>query len=80
MSLLGESLTGLRRFEAAEPIAIKGYELIASGSTSAAREKRRVAIEQIVALYEAWNDPDKAATWRAKLRRDASPNRRRKPP
>ena len=65
MIYLGESLAGQHRFEEAEPLALEGHDLMASSSPPAIR--RRDAVESIVRLYEAWNKPQQAAEWQARL-------------
>jgi len=61
---LGYCLASLRRFDEAEPLlvescralhAMKGEGFIAT----------RIALERVVALYEAWGKADEAARWRA---------------
>jgi hypothetical protein len=63
MLLIGRSLLGQGRFEAAEPFLLEGY----SGSVRAKRRRSELeALELIVDLYDRWQRPDKAAEWRAK--------------
>jgi hypothetical protein len=69
-SLLGSSLLGQRKYEAAEPLLLKGY------SGMAERQARIPALERanlvrsinsIIKLYRDWQKPDKATVWRGKL-------------
>lgn len=70
-SLAGSSLLAQKRFAEVEPLLIAGYE-------GMQRLQERVAVKErlrftdagswIVALYEAWGKPEKAAEWRGKLR------------
>lgn len=61
-STLGECLTAEGRYEEAEPLVVETYPLIEKerpGTNYAAD-----ALQRIIALYESWNKPDKAAEWR----------------
>jgi non-specific serine/threonine protein kinase/serine/threonine-protein kinase len=64
MSLLGESLHAQGKHAEAEPLLLEGYGLMRPPAFLA--RYRRQALERIVALYETWGKPDKAAEWRAK--------------
>ncbi|HWN96115.1 MAG TPA: tetratricopeptide repeat protein [Methylomirabilota bacterium] len=50
----------------AESLLVRGQELMEQ-STSVARKYKRDGMERLVRLYEAWNKPDQAADWQAKL-------------
>jgi hypothetical protein len=63
---LGEALRGLRHYRAAEPLLVEGCSGVLGNSEPSNTEKRR-AVEHVVALYEAWGEPERAAEWRAKL-------------
>jgi serine/threonine protein kinase/Flp pilus assembly protein TadD len=63
-SLLGEALSAQGKHAEAEPLLVKAWEGMASPPARA--ENKREALERIVALYEAWGKPEKAAEWRAK--------------
>jgi hypothetical protein len=70
MSLLGGSLLGQGRHAEAEPMAVKGYEGMKARETRIyAPDRYRLleAAERVVRLYEAWNKPERAAAWKAKL-------------
>ena len=63
---LGESLRGLLQYEAAEPLLVRGCSGVLA-SSEASRRGKRMAVERVVALYDAWGKPEQAAEWRAKL-------------
>jgi tetratricopeptide (TPR) repeat protein len=71
-SLLGGALSGLGRYEEAEPLLIEGYEQMEPPTdVPTAVTRKAEALARIVALYEAWEKPEEAARWRAKS--EASP-------
>jgi tetratricopeptide (TPR) repeat protein len=62
-STLGSCLTAERRFREAEPPLLHGFE----GLKAARGEGHELTVEarrRLVALYEAWGRPDRAAAWR----------------
>lgn len=65
-SLLGRCLAAQERFEEAEPLLLASYESLRTqlGATS---QPAVDALRRIIDLYEAWNKPDEAAQYRAKL-------------
>jgi hypothetical protein len=68
-SRLGGAMLGQKKYAEAEPLLIRGYEgLQARKATIPPPDRHRVAevVEQTIQLYEAWNQPEKAAEWRAK--------------
>jgi len=70
MSLLGESLLGQGRYAEVEPEVVAGYEQMKSRAARIPVPKRSRLLEaavRVVHLYEAWNKPEQAATWKAKL-------------
>jgi hypothetical protein len=70
MNLLGGTLLGQAKYAEAEPLLIEGYQgLKARAAKIPAPSKPRFqeAAERVVRLYEAWNKPDQAAAWKAKL-------------
>jgi hypothetical protein len=70
MSLLGDSLLGQGRHGEAEPLVVAGYEGMKACQPLIAVPERfrlREAAERVVHLYEAWNQPDRATAWKAKL-------------
>lgn len=62
-SLLGECLTRLGQYSQAESLLVGSLPTIEKcrGEKYAERQK---AIDRIIALYEAWGRPDKAAAYR----------------
>jgi serine/threonine protein kinase/tetratricopeptide (TPR) repeat protein len=69
-SLLGASLMGQQNYAQAEPLIVGGYEGLkarAARIPAPARPRLAQAAWRVVALYQAWGQPDKAAQWRAKL-------------
>jgi hypothetical protein len=69
-SLLGCSLVGLKKYAAAEPLLLAGYEGMKAREQAipaASRVRLTEALEWIIQLYEARGKPDQAAEWRAKL-------------
>ena len=63
MSLLGASLVGQGKFKKAEPLLLNGYEKMPFGPSY---RVNRLALERLIALYEAWDKPEKAEAYRAK--------------
>ena len=64
--LLRACLTSRRRFAEAEPLLQGGYAVLHM-KRGDNRDETRYAATALVALFEAWNKPDEAATWRANL-------------
>ena len=62
-SLLGEACTRLSRFAEAEPYLLRALELLHVTPGSEGREARD-NLARLVALYEAWGRPEKAARYR----------------
>jgi tetratricopeptide (TPR) repeat protein len=69
-SLLGQSLAGQKKYPAAEPLLLKGYETLQknAGEIPPAYRQERLteARERLVQLYEAWGKRDEANKWRKK--------------
>ncbi len=65
-SLLGAAYTGLSRFAEAEPWLLRAYELLPPRPGPETRQAReaRANLSRLVALYEAWGRPGKAAPFR----------------
>ncbi len=63
-SALGQCLAAQGRFDEAEPLLLRGYKAI-----FAAKGKgyivTRIALNRIIALYEAFDKPEEVARWRA---------------
>jgi hypothetical protein len=70
MSLLGWALLGQGRLAEAETLVVQGYEGMKTRESRIYvpyRSRLREAAERIVRLYKAWNKPEQAAAWKAKL-------------
>jgi serine/threonine protein kinase len=70
LSMLGESLLGQRRYPEAQAALVSGYEGMVSRTAEipvSERSHLREAAERVVHLYEAWNKPQEAAAWKAKV-------------
>jgi tetratricopeptide (TPR) repeat protein len=63
-SALGECLTAQGQFEDAEPLLLESYREIHTAKGSA-YVVTRMALERVIALYEAWGRPKEVARWRA---------------
>lgn len=66
---LGEALTLLKRYEAAEMLLLRSYKFLQSD---------RLTLERLTALYEAWGRPDKARIYKDAQRRNAKEARSKK--
>jgi hypothetical protein len=66
-STLGACLTAERRFREAEPLLLHGFEGL-KGARGEGHELTAAARGRLVALYEMWGRPDRAAAWRAEAR------------
>lgn len=62
----GEFLLEVERFDEAEENLTAGYEVNSSTQDDSGQTAQRV-IRSLVQLYDAWDKPDEAAQWRAKL-------------
>jgi eukaryotic-like serine/threonine-protein kinase len=70
-SLRGDTLAGQKRFAEAEPLLMTGYQGLTERETTipaADRSATEQAGDRIFQLYQHWNQPGKAARWRARLR------------
>jgi tetratricopeptide (TPR) repeat protein len=68
-SLLGGSLLGQKKYAEAEPLLLEGYEGLRPGMTKGPAVAARYetdALERLVQLYEATDQPARAAEWRKK--------------
>ena len=65
-SLLGATYTRLSRFPEAEPCLLRAFELlpVETGSEGPKVREGRANLARLVALYEAWGRPEKAAPYR----------------
>jgi eukaryotic-like serine/threonine-protein kinase len=69
--LLGASLAGQKKYAAAEPLLLSGYQgLVRRAATIPAADKSVVELAEdwIVKLYRDWGKPEEAARWRARLK------------
>jgi tetratricopeptide (TPR) repeat protein len=68
---LGSALAGQKKFPEAEDYLLKSYEgnkIRHSANPTAPHAKQlHEAVQRLVQLHEAWNNPTKAAEWRQKL-------------
>jgi serine/threonine protein kinase len=69
-SSLGAALAGEKKFAEAEPLLAGGYEGLKQRESKLDPEQKKYLVEageRVVAMYQAWGKPEKAAEWRAKL-------------
>jgi tetratricopeptide (TPR) repeat protein len=68
-SLLGSVLARQRRYDAAEPLLLAGYQGLTERAAGIPAPDRSAYVGQagdrIARLYQDWGKPDKAAHWRA---------------
>jgi hypothetical protein len=62
----GVSLTGMQRFDEAEPMLLDGRSGLEK-VFGPQHERTILATRELVTLYESWQKPDEAAKWRAVL-------------
>jgi hypothetical protein len=70
--MLGGSLLGQKKFAAAEPLLLTGYEgMKQQAGTIPPQGRIRLpeAVERLVQLYDAWGKKDEAAKWRKEQQR-----------
>jgi hypothetical protein len=68
-SLLGGALAAQKKFDAAEPLLIAGYEGMKSRELKIGRQNMaslKEALERLEAFYASSTQPQKAAAWKAK--------------
>ena len=65
-SALGECLTIEKRYQEAEPLLVESYESL-TRSQGSNNPRTKLALQRLVNLYEAWNKPDQAGSYRALL-------------
>ena len=63
---LGAALVAMGQYEVAEPNLLEAHELLRDRLGDENHVVRRIC-RSLAELYEAWDKPDKAAEWRAKL-------------
>ena len=66
MRALGGCLTVGQRYREAEPLLVESYPIIKAKTGERSRETRK-ALKRVLALYEAWGKPEKAARYRADM-------------
>ncbi len=64
-SLLGEALARQGRHEEADPLLVDGFEKLEP--PQGLRVRKLEALERVIAHYEAWGKPERAAAFRAQL-------------
>ncbi len=62
-SWLGATLVALGEYEDAEPILLQAYETLTAKRPLGDR-CRRETIQALIDLYDSWDDPEKAQSWR----------------
>jgi hypothetical protein len=70
MTQLGVALVEQKKYAEAEPMLVDGYRGLKEREAKMSVPARKVlaaAAARIVALYEAWGRPDRAADWRKQL-------------
>ena len=65
-SLLGGCLSKLRKYSQAEKLVVEGYSIVKK-QFGASHRRTQAALKRIIELYEAWEKPEKAAMYKAKL-------------
>lgn len=66
-SLLGEALTGQKKYVDAAPLLLDGYAGLKARERTAGPKRVTEAVERLVRLYDAWGKPDEAARWRQEM-------------
>jgi serine/threonine protein kinase/tetratricopeptide (TPR) repeat protein len=69
LSSLGLALAGQGRFVEAEPMVTRAFEELQANEARLAGDRAgmlREAFDAVIAVYRAWNRPDKVAEWMAK--------------
>jgi tetratricopeptide (TPR) repeat protein len=72
-SLVGAALLGQKKYAAAEPLLVQGYQGLKERQQAIPPQSRECvaeAVGRLVALYDAWGKPGEAAKWRKE--RDAA--------
>jgi serine/threonine protein kinase/tetratricopeptide (TPR) repeat protein len=65
-SMIGAALGAQGKFEEGERLVLESFESVRD-NPRLSWDRRRIFIERIVRLYEAWGKQDKAAQWRSRL-------------
>jgi serine/threonine protein kinase/tetratricopeptide (TPR) repeat protein len=69
-SQLGAALLGQEKYPDAEPLLLQGHEGLKQREEKIPKESKgqlTEAVERLVQLYDAWDKPEEAEKWRAKL-------------
>jgi tetratricopeptide (TPR) repeat protein len=69
-SLLGAALLGQKKYAAAEPLLVQGYQGLKERQDKLpppSKERVPEALERLVRLYHAWGKPDEEDKWRKEL-------------
>jgi serine/threonine protein kinase/Tfp pilus assembly protein PilF len=66
VNALGSCLVARKEYAHAESLMVESCAAVEASPTVSAPEKRK-AIERVIALYDAWGQPGKAAAYRARL-------------
>jgi tetratricopeptide (TPR) repeat protein len=64
---LGVTLVARKDYTSAETLLLSGADQILGRSAEMSPNERRLAVSNIVNLYQAWGKPDQAAVWQKKL-------------
>src|SRR5262249_52433929 len=75
-SLLGEALSGQKKYADAEPLLISGEEglkLRAAKIPAQAKVRLTEALQGLIDLYTDWDKPDDAAKWQKALEQQITP-------
>ena len=70
VSGLGQALAGQGKFAEAEPLVVQAFEELQANEHRIAGDRAgivRAAHDAVIALYAAWEKPDKTAEWKQKL-------------
>lgn len=73
MKNLSELYIRTKRYEEAEPLLLEVYTNL-SEQFGMAHQHTRATVRSLVKLYDAWDMPDEAAVWRAKLPHEVNSN------
>jgi tetratricopeptide (TPR) repeat protein len=70
-TMLGAALSAQKKYAAAEPLLLSGYEGMKQRESKIPLTARKArftkALERLVRLYEIWGNPEQAARWRKEL-------------
>jgi tetratricopeptide (TPR) repeat protein len=66
-TLLGACHVAAGRFDEAEPLLVEGCTAL-ENQLACPPQRRRQALERVIALYKAWDKPEKVAEWEKRLK------------